>query len=113
MLQRTAIVALAILVTACGSTKGSRDISGQIFIVTKAASNVKLGAIEVVFTTNSEGAFSVQLPAEKAKDLFAIAYATRLVVDETEKYSWIVPVPSDGKLILDNHNLLTAFPDHI
>ncbi|MBN2508113.1 MAG: hypothetical protein JXQ71_15610 [Verrucomicrobia bacterium] len=56
--------------------------------------------------TDSEGRFAVELPSN-GRFLFC-AQSSRLVVTETEKYGWIVPLETtnESELILSNHNLL-------
>jgi len=52
-------------------------------------------------TSDAEGNFSLEVPPGS---WLAVAFASRKVGSEDERYTWIVPIPESGRLLLNNLN---------
>ncbi len=117
------VLACVVMLTPMACAQRPATIEGDVFIVTKGAQSIKLGAIEVrvlqtaeidalrerrgtgrvrftelpgalrTATTNADGHFSVEVPAGN----YALAaQAERRVGYATEKYFWLVPVAAQA-----------------
>lgn len=117
-------LAISVAQLSCGSKMEYAELEGDVFVVTKARENLKLGLVQILVcetgsnaptyptefvantVTNSDGKFRVQLQMGTYR-LFATA--TRSIpFGNAEKYEWVVDitlVSAHQTIILSNHNL--------